>query len=196
MRRIEIDGCAQSSADLRETARSAEPAGARSAPASTDYYVLSLRWTRPGEPLVTWWGPEDAGYTTNLDQAGRYSAERVAGRRSYYDNRRTTLAVPCAVADRHACRSIPSILLAAVAAEVGEVSVPPPPPPPRARLTSHSDAVEAADPASIDEGATQSGVDPRLLGVPGRPRPGGGRICARRGSPRRGSRVGADAPRP
>lgn len=70
----------------------------------SDYYILSLRWTRSGEEMLTWWGPKNSGYVLSLDNAGKYSADTVAAARSYYDNRETTIAIPCEVADKHSSR--------------------------------------------------------------------------------------------
>lgn len=83
----------------------------------SDYYILSLRWTRSGEEHVTWWGPDNSGYVCSLENAGRYSADRVHGNRAYYDNRESTLAVPCEVAERHARRIVLIDLVDKVASE-------------------------------------------------------------------------------
>ena len=72
----------------------------------SDYYILSLKWTRSGEEHVTWWGPDNSGYVCSLENAGRYSAERVHGNRAYYDNRHSTVAIPYEIADRHARRIV------------------------------------------------------------------------------------------
>lgn len=70
----------------------------------SEYYILSLSWSRSGEECLTWWGPNNSGYVIGLDNAGRYSEELVSGARAYYDNRETTLAIPCEIADRYASR--------------------------------------------------------------------------------------------
>jgi DNA-directed RNA polymerase subunit RPC12/RpoP len=87
----------------------------------SDYYILSLRWTRSGEEHVTWWGPDNSGYVSSLDNAGRYSAARVHGNRAYYDNRESTVAIPCKVAERHARRIVLTDLADRVVSEaIGE----------------------------------------------------------------------------
>lgn len=70
-----------------------------------EYYILSLKWTRRDD-CITWWGPNDSGYTWILAQAGRYSAESVDGNRAYYDNRESTVAIPCEIAERYASRVV------------------------------------------------------------------------------------------
>lgn len=69
----------------------------------SDYYILSLKWTR-GDDNITWWGPDCSGYTWDLSVAGRYTEERVKGNPAYFDNRESTLAVPCEIAERYAAR--------------------------------------------------------------------------------------------
>lgn len=66
-----------------------------------EYFILSLKWTRRDD-CITWWGPNCSGYTWLLDEAGRYSEERVAGNRAYFDNRESTVAIPCEIAERYA----------------------------------------------------------------------------------------------
>lgn len=73
------------------TARGVETGGA------DEFFILSLKWTRSGE-AITWWREDNAGYTTDLQQAGRYPAAKVLERRSYYDNKVDTLAIPCEAA--------------------------------------------------------------------------------------------------
>ena len=60
---------------------------------SGTYLILSLKWSNTHEHLV-WWGPNNAGYTADIDKAGRYTAERVQANSGYYDNDTTTRAVP------------------------------------------------------------------------------------------------------
>ena len=59
---------------------------------SGPYMILSLKWSDSADRLI-WWGPDNAGYTADIDAAGRYTAEQVAGNPSYYDNENTTRAV-------------------------------------------------------------------------------------------------------
>jgi hypothetical protein len=72
----------------------------------SDYYILSLKWTRSGEECVTWWGPDNSGYVESIDKAGRYSEARVRANPSYYDNRTSTLAIPCEVAEKYIQRCV------------------------------------------------------------------------------------------
>lgn len=60
------------------------------------FYILSLDHTSGG--VVTWWRPDNQGYTTDLNQAGRYTRRQVEAARSYYDNGDQTMAVPCEAA--------------------------------------------------------------------------------------------------
>ena len=68
-----------------------------------EFYVLSLKHTREGHRLVTWWRPDDKGYTWDLRQAGRYTEARITrpGERGlfYYNSGCGTVAVLCADVD-------------------------------------------------------------------------------------------------
>lgn len=58
-----------------------------------EFFILSLRWTK--ENYATWWCPRNSGYTSVVADAGRYSRADVERQRDYYDNGRTTIAIPC-----------------------------------------------------------------------------------------------------
>ena len=72
-----------------------------------EYYVLSLRWT-VGEDYITFWRPNNSGYTTDINQAGRYSQEAIINNPTYYDDCKTTLAVPCEEVEQWVWRVIHS----------------------------------------------------------------------------------------
>ena len=57
-----------------------------------DYLILSLKWS-DGKDHLIWWCTDDAGYTSCIDKAGRYTAEQVAAKSHYYDNNDSTRAV-------------------------------------------------------------------------------------------------------
>lgn len=56
------------------------------------YYLLSLKWS-DGKGKYVWWGPDNSGYTEDLNQAGIYTEEDLAMRPLYYCNT-TTYPVP------------------------------------------------------------------------------------------------------
>ena len=66
---------------------------------SLDFFILSLKWSRRQDKLLTWWAPNDAGYTFRLDgdrkPAGRYSLALVESELMHYHNGEDTLAIPC-----------------------------------------------------------------------------------------------------
>lgn len=78
--------------------------------ADDTFYILSLKWTR--EDLATWWMSKNSGYTSRLDDAGRYSREHVETGRSTYDNGDSTIAIPCAKVDAAAVRVVSTEKLA------------------------------------------------------------------------------------
>lgn len=57
------------------------------------YLILSLKWSDTADHLL-WWGPDNSGYTGDIDKAGRYTAEQITEKPHYYDNEDTTRAVP------------------------------------------------------------------------------------------------------
>ncbi len=61
---------------------------------ANEYFVISLKWS-VGADYIVFWRPGAAGYTADLGQAGRYSQEQLDRDRSYYDDGKNTLAVPC-----------------------------------------------------------------------------------------------------
>lgn len=63
------------------------------------YLVLSIKWTRKADGVLTWWGPSDSGYHCVMDHAGRYTLDQIRRAPSYYNNRETTLAVPAGPAN-------------------------------------------------------------------------------------------------
>lgn len=70
----------------------------------SDFFVLSLKWTR-GD-LLTWWAPEAMGYTTLIEQAGRFTVEQVTTKGYYYNNGESSIAIPCADVEAAACRVV------------------------------------------------------------------------------------------
>lgn len=59
-----------------------------------EYYVISLKWT-VGSDYLVFWRANAAGYTVDIEQAGRYSQETITEQCGYYDDHKNTLAVPC-----------------------------------------------------------------------------------------------------
>ncbi len=70
----------------------------------TDYYIISLKWTKRADCLISFWGPKAAGYVYRLEIAGRYTAEEIAAKPDYYNDGERTIAVPCTDVERFAIR--------------------------------------------------------------------------------------------
>lgn len=70
------------------------------------YRILSLKWSRKGEPL-TWWRANDRGYCWREDWMGTYTADEIASAPGYYDNGEATLAVPVEIVARYVRDSTP-----------------------------------------------------------------------------------------
>lgn len=64
------------------------------------YYILSLKHSKPSEPYLSWWRPNDQGYTFYLAVAGKYTEAQIKDKQWYYNNGEATLAIPCDVIDK------------------------------------------------------------------------------------------------
>jgi len=58
------------------------------------YYILSLKWLKDNQVMV-WWQPESNGYCLQIDKAGIYTQTQIDKHPEYYNNGKSTLAVPC-----------------------------------------------------------------------------------------------------
>ena len=63
------------------------------------HYILSIKHTASGDDYITLWRPNDAGYTLYLPAAGKYSIAQIEANPGYYNNGRTTVAIPCHIVD-------------------------------------------------------------------------------------------------
>lgn len=63
------------------------------------FYILSLKWSKITDRVLTWWGPKNNGYAFRLEDAGQYTRVEIEADRRYYDNGTSTRAVPCAVVE-------------------------------------------------------------------------------------------------
>ncbi len=64
-----------------------------------DCYIVSTKHTRRDARYITFWRPDNCGYSWPLSWAGRYSSENVMASQDYYNNGHSTVAVPCSVID-------------------------------------------------------------------------------------------------
>ena len=64
---------------------------------SSQFYVLSLKRTLHE---AAWWMPNEAGYTRDLNRAGKYSHAIIEANRQRLDNGETTRAIPCDLAHK------------------------------------------------------------------------------------------------
>jgi hypothetical protein len=71
-----------------------------------EFYILSLKWSK-GD-VLTWWCPDNKGYTIVLDRAGRYTREQVEAEMAYYNDDERTLAIPCGVVEAESVVTVPS----------------------------------------------------------------------------------------
>ncbi len=59
----------------------------------SNYYIVSLKWTRRENPYITFWRPDNSGYACPLSWAGKYSEEKVLYEPYYYNDGKNTIAV-------------------------------------------------------------------------------------------------------
>jgi hypothetical protein len=67
------------------------------------FYILSVKWS-DGRECLTWYGPNQSGYSMFLENAGTYSAEEAA-RLNVHDR---LMAIPVEAANALAKRSVHS----------------------------------------------------------------------------------------
>ncbi|MED0649776.1 hypothetical protein P9246_15805 [Aeribacillus pallidus] len=60
-----------------------------------EYYLLSLKWSKDSH--FVWWGPNNNGYTHDLNKAGVYTEETINSNLPYYSNT-STMPVPVELA--------------------------------------------------------------------------------------------------
>jgi hypothetical protein len=65
----------------------------------TEFYIVSLKWTKRDNKYITFWRDDDSGYSYPLSWSGRYPEARVMSNLGYYNNGDSTIAVPCSVVD-------------------------------------------------------------------------------------------------
>jgi hypothetical protein len=64
------------------------------------YYIFSIKWTKKGDRVATWWREENNGYCYRMDWAGKYTQEQIDAQPDYYNNGDETVAIPCEVVDK------------------------------------------------------------------------------------------------
>lgn len=69
-----------------------------------EYYIADMRRDFRGNPYVTFWRPDNAGYAYPLSWAGKYTERAVVEGGSYYTTRKgrslVRFAVPVSAVDR------------------------------------------------------------------------------------------------
>lgn len=56
--------------------------------------IMSVKHTRPGHRWITFWRPNDAGYSFRMDWCGEYPESAIIRQPGYYDSVHGTYAVP------------------------------------------------------------------------------------------------------
>lgn len=62
------------------------------------YYLLSLKWSKHNYQY-SWWGPNNSGYTTDIQTAGIYTEEEINNNKSYYSNT-STMPIPVELVEK------------------------------------------------------------------------------------------------
>ena len=63
------------------------------------YYIFSVKWTKDGGEVATWWRADSNGYCFRMDGAGKYTQEQIDEHPDHYNNGYSTVAIPCEVVD-------------------------------------------------------------------------------------------------
>lgn len=58
------------------------------------YYLMSLKHTGQDDFPIYWWGPNERGYTDDLNKAGLYTEEQIQSNPAHFNNGTATIAVP------------------------------------------------------------------------------------------------------
>lgn len=74
---------------------------------SERFYILSLKHSAKHDDYITLWRPDDRGYTIYLPYAGKYTDREIEASPGYYNNGRTTAAVPCSEVDALGVEAMP-----------------------------------------------------------------------------------------
>lgn len=64
-----------------------------------NYYILSLKWTRPNEAAFVFWRENNNGYCWYREWAGLYSEETVKSHLDYYDDHESDIAIEASIID-------------------------------------------------------------------------------------------------
>lgn len=69
-----------------------------------DYFIFSTKWTNPGRGqkklnydkyVKIWWGPNNSGYTYDINDAGRYTGLQILQSFNYYCQDGETYPILC-----------------------------------------------------------------------------------------------------
>lgn len=63
------------------------------------YYVVSVKHSHKRNRYITFWCPDDRGYTFRLSTAGKYDRDNVMAHLGYYNSGCSNIAVPVDVVD-------------------------------------------------------------------------------------------------
>jgi hypothetical protein len=67
--------------------------------AESAFYVISVKHSHKRDRYITFWRPDDRGYTFRLSTAGKYDRDRVMAHLGYYNSGCSNIAVPVEVVD-------------------------------------------------------------------------------------------------
>lgn len=82
---------------------------------ANQYYIVSMEHSRVAGGCVALLGPDRAGVTCQLTEAGRYSEAEVNSDLDYFDNGQSHLALLCSAVEQHAEPMVPLAAMASKA---------------------------------------------------------------------------------
>ena len=78
----------------------------------SEYYILSLKHLDDVDNMFTWWRPDNKGYTSYLNNAGKYTQREIDEHPDYYNNTQVVALIQKHLLPHHPLHKVQLFLLA------------------------------------------------------------------------------------